>query len=229
MAADKTPRVAHQGEGGGTESLPPAGDERREVLARRADALVEKAEELGAAGGQIDPDAFHIENEIGRYFNHLEVPHRQEGYAYKWEQRDPNNRFGNFHFLAAQTQGWERVLFGDPDAKGLEHCRHPDGSIIVGDTILMRIRYDRYIQLRRAEYHLARRQEGAIDSELMDIAGRRGVRVLKDEEIGGKEHGRWSAAQESRAAHAAAQKLALQELDKQIRGGHVPGRPSPGR
>lgn len=226
MGFEAKAKVVHQGPGGGVETLPPAGDARREVLAQRTDALAEQAEVLEDKTGvhALDPGAFAIENEIAQHFNEMEVPAAQSEYAYKWEQRDPLNKFGNRHFLRSHSLGWRKVFIDDPDAKGLEHCQGVDGSVIVGDTILMRIPRGRYIQLRREEYLQTRRQEQAFDGELQDRAAKYGVRTYDNDTLGSSNPG-WDRQMESRARSAQAQRIALQQLDAQIREGTVPGRP----
>lgn len=225
--AKPKPQVVHQGAGGGVETLPPAGDERREVLAARTDALAEAAETLEAKTDvhAMAPAALEVENEIGQFFNEMEVPNAQPEYAYKWEQRDPLNKFGNRHYLRSHALGWRKVYIDDDDAKGLGHCQGPDASVIVGDTILMRIPRGRYIELRRQEYLQTRRQEQAFDGELQDRAAKYGVRTYDNDTLGSSNPG-WDRQMESRARSAQAERIALQQLDAQIREGTVPGRPA---
>lgn len=230
MADPKKPTVVHQG-AGGVDTLPPAGDARRDVLAQRTDELEQKAEELADATGMhaLNPEAFEIENDIGQHFNEMEVPYARPEYAYKWEQRDIGNKFGNRHYLRAHALGWRKVYADDPDAKGLEHCVMPDGGIAVGDVILMRIPRGRYIELRRQEYLNVKRQEQGIDGELRDRAERHGVRTFDTEGLNGIAGAGWTRQMEQRARAAQAEQIALRQLDEQIRQGTVAGRPAPRR
>jgi len=230
MAASTEPRVIHQGPGG-VGTLPPAGDARREVLAQRTDELAAKAEELGAAGGTISQQALEPDRDILQHtynaqgVNEMEVPNARPDYVYKWEQCDPQRKLGNRHFLSARAQGWDRVLAKDPDAEGLEHCIAPDGSIIVGDTILLRIPRARYIMLRRLQYEATRRLELGVDADLRERAERAGVRVFDTEGLQALNSG-WTAAQEANARAIAQERAAWQRLDQDIRGGTVPGAPA---
>jgi len=177
MAQRMPPRVAYQGEGGVAE-LPPAGDERREVLAARADDLAEQAEKLSVDAGATRPDAFEIENEIASHFDEIDYgmmpPNKSPNHEYCWVQRDPRGTFGNRWFLSKQAQGWQRVTSRDPDAVGMEHAIHVDGSIVVGDVILMRITKERYELLQRRQDEKTRKLESNATSELEIRAQRYG-------------------------------------------------------
>ncbi len=157
-------------------TLPPAGDERREELKRRSDALRQAADEMAAAAGLEAADLSKItpENEIAQNFNPitnmLDVSKRQSGYEYRWESAHPSLR--GVSITMAKNLGWELVVGDMPEAR--EH-REVDSTRRVGDAVLMRIRTERYHSLmsRQRRINIAR-QEG-IDVALLEQAEKAGI------------------------------------------------------
>lgn len=180
MAQRMPPRTAFQGQGGVAE-LPLAGDARREVMAERADVLAQKSEELSVDAGAIRADAFEIENEIAQHFDAdygMVPPNPSPDHEYCWVQRDPKGLYGNRWFLAKQGEGWQRVTSRDPDAVGMEHAIFADGSLVVGDVLLMRIRKERYALLAQRQEDKTRRLEYGASGELQARAERHGVGIF---------------------------------------------------
>ena len=99
----------------GPSELPPAGDEQRDELKRRADDLAERAETIGLDGGRVDPSAFRVENELAQHFNELDVNDADPAYAYCWVQAGYAGRFIKMKL----TEGWEVVQGDMPEASEL--------------------------------------------------------------------------------------------------------------
>jgi len=210
--------------------LPPAGDEQRDTLKRRADALAQQAAELAAAEegdrGPIDPDAFALESEVLQYRDMMEVPAASPEFVYKWVNADQHRSFGNRFVLQARAEGWEPVRASDPDGAGLEHAKSPDGLLIVGDTLLMRIRRERHKALERAAAKRAADLQGAGERELRDAAeaaNRRGLGVTIH--TGDTSPTLLRTMQ----ARASAQQIVTTTTDRLLRQGRMPGVPAPGR
>lgn len=220
--ADK--KVLHQGEGG-IDDLPPPGDARREELLRRADELEQEAAAVTAELNAISPKALKVENEVAQHvvgeFNELSVPNADPNYSYCWVYNDPTRRLGNRWIMAKKSEGWEVVYHDDEDAKGMAHCRHVDGSIVIGDVTLMRIDVGRFLALERKRRARQRAAETGVTSELQEMADKyagRGVKVMTPENLPPDYLKRMAGSQ---AAH----RLANERFEKMIRTGNVPGAP----
>lgn len=121
--------------------LPAPGDERREVLRRRAAELEEEAEEASAGleGGVADIEDIDIEAEIARHFNQdgqLTFSRMQDDFEYAWVCYDYPLSAKGQAVRMAQTLRWE-VVQGRQMPEGHEFLQ-ADGTRRVGDTILMR-------------------------------------------------------------------------------------------
>lgn len=230
-------------------ALPPAGDERREELKRRADALRKAAAELEAAGGfeAVDLSRIEPENEIAGAFDPLTRMLRvsnanEREFVYKWEQADLYGRHGNIWVTSSKSLGWE-VVSGPRDVapEAWEH-RQADGTRRVGDAILMRIRRERYeaLMARQRRINVAR-QEG-IGVQLLEQAEKAGIPVhdltapSTPQHIINHAQATREAARAARAAfvHASPQarpgaqrahasEIASRKLESAIRRGNVPG------
>lgn len=142
----------------GDSELPPAGFERNEALAERADNLAQAGEERASAleTERIDPKKLQVENEIAQYFDPstsmLKVSNPDVCFMYCWT-------FSGMHGLMItqkQIEGWTVVQGEDPEA--LEHKGiGADTTRRVGDTILMRIPKDKYLLLERRRKEQANR------------------------------------------------------------------------
>lgn len=221
--------IPNQRGGGGVDALPPAGDARRDVLRQRDDQLAEQAEGLSGEGGAIDPRALEVENEIGAAFNEMDPPHKRADMRYKWVYRAPFTRSatGMQSFTQAKAEGWQPVRENDPDGKDMDHCETtPEGFIVVGDVILMRLPIERYVRIRRAAKDQTMRRETAINADLAAIARSAGSRMYDTAELE-QVNQRWSETMEARAKTAMAGQMANKQMDKWIRDGRVPGVPAP--
>ena len=208
--------------------LPPAGDGQREELKRRADALAAQAATLaeGVEGGPIDPGALDPDPEILQYRDMLEVPHARPEFVYKWVNADLHRSFGNRFVLEARAQGWEPVRVSDPDGAGLEHAKSPEGLVVIGDTVLMRIRRERHKALWRAQDQRARALRGAADQDLRDAADEANRQGLGVTIHSGDTSPALLATMQRRAS---AQQIVTTALDQRLRQGRMPGVPAPGR
>ena len=138
-------------------SLPPSGHARREVLKQRTARLQEVAERVSAESEiySIDPEKLKEDPEILKHFDfqnqQFEVTHAQKGYAYLWERDDHRaiafKKAQARFFLGPRMPGWEVVNSTvDPEAKELIQA---DNTRRIGDTILLRIKLDSYIEIHK--------------------------------------------------------------------------------
>lgn len=226
MAQRMPTRVAFQGKGG-VEELPPPGDERREVLAERVDTLAEQAEKMSVDAGGTNADAFEIENEIAQHFDAdygMLPPNKSPNHEYCWVQRDPKGLFGNRWFLAKQAEGWQRVTSRDPDAIGMEHAVFADGSIVVGDVILMRIRKERFEILQQRQDEKTRRLEYGAAGELAARAERHGVGIFD-----APSPSQLREQIQARGGNRLVVPVSPSHGDRALRDGTLPGMPAPRR
>jgi hypothetical protein len=232
-------------------SLPEAGEARRDALRARADRLEAAAEQMRTSAdiGSIDPSAFKVDREIGQYSDHgrgldgSEVSGALSEYVYRWEQADIRNQWGGVWVTQSQALGWEIVGGDMPESR---ERRHVDGTRRWGDTILMRIRRERYeaIQIAAQRRRLAR-SEG-IPSQVLEHAERAGITVhdLEDPNTPSRikqmavaqraaaESARATMVRHMRQARSvrgeAAHEIANRRFDAALRDGKVPGMPAPG-
>lgn len=237
MKSSKGKRVVAKGRI--KDPLPEKGHARRELLKRRQADLEELAE-TGVEQGLL-PEAYAIDeskldpnnmdNEVRRNLVNLEyVSKRDSAYEYCWIE--PTN---NMLFTMARNMGWE-VVSGEMK-EAWEH-RDVNGYRRLGDVILMRIRKDRYLALKRAEERKVAAQEAAVTERLEEL----GQRFSRH---GGKIHTnlntmdpRIRETMEARAAsHSlppavrteANKSLAFDALNAKLRDGTIPGAELPKR
>jgi hypothetical protein len=202
-----------------SDPLPPAGDDRREVLAEREDRLQAEAEQRAAALEieRIDPKALRPEREILQHFdefNELAVSNAQDDHEYCWVYAGRNSYWVRWK----SAQGFE-VVQGDMPESQEHRGIGADSTRRVGDTILMRIRKDRAVAMRRRGREQAARREESIDSTIMALGEQyrdTGVRVSR---LGGLS----PAQQDLIAKRAHARQIATSQFTDQIRQGTVPG------
>lgn len=215
MGQDK---VIHQEKG---PELPPPGDERREELKRRADALEQKGEELA---GELEmeranPAAYEPINDIQADIDGLSVSNGDhEKYHYVWAQTGGSGRF----VQAKRVQGYEIV--SGRQAPEAHELLQADGTRRLGDVILMRIPRERYRKLReQAEYRRQAREQGvsAKALELADKYAATGVKVHETAHI--PEH-----IQKIMDRRNNAKRKAAETQDRWLREGRMPGMPAPG-
>lgn len=149
--------------------LPPAGDERREELRKRDDELAEAGETLASETGMesIDPSKLKVDNEIATLFDSrhaLKISGLQRGYVYKLASvRQDGQQIDD-----AKQEGYEVVSGDAPEARermgvGGDTTRH------FGDCILMRIRKDQWIALKRRRRDVASRLRTSITGPLIEL------------------------------------------------------------
>ncbi len=249
IAADPKVLSAEQAAAAALDPLPPAGYARDEEKRRRADALREAADRLDPDVGSIDPRAFDVENDIGQYsargLDGSEVSGALDEYVYHWEQADIRNAHGGLWVTQAKSVGWEVVQGSSmPEAK---ERMHVDGTRRWGDTILMRIKRERYeaIQIVNRRRILSR-SEG-VSANVLAQAEKTGIAVHDLESSDTPTHIRQMARAQRAAAEAArstmvhhmrqarpgrgnvgAAELANRKFDAALRSGKVPGMPAPG-
>lgn len=201
----------------GPSPLPPPGDERRDVLKEREDALAEKIarieEVLGldnSAGPPVKLSKFAISNEIASKFDMLRVTEAQAEYAYYWAN------FSSQHGIdvtAHQVAGYEVVCGDMPEAR---ECKDELGRRRIGDVILMRTPVDNYLELLRLDRQKREMREGvtSLFEEMGERYRRRGLKVYT----------RLNDYQAERALRRSqAQQIARQRFDGMLRDGSVRG------
>ena len=203
--------------------LPDPGHERREALKMRLEKLNAEAAELSAEleVEGVDPSKVEPDREIIRHFNSGDLPvsNRQDGFEYCWVFADPRNNMAGRHVFKKRYQGWEVVTGNMPESA--DH-RHVDGTRRVGDVLLMRIRYDRYVKLRREERKTLERREAGVAEGFMELGAKHahhGIKVYDTVPDNAMKHAQATAAQER----------ATRMTDKWVKGGNMPGTPAPGQ
>jgi hypothetical protein len=212
-----------------TTGLPPPGHKRDEVLRKRADELEAKIDDLTSKleVGTVDPDALEPDNEILQFASEnvmdsgsFPVTDADELYTYCWVFRDPSGRYGGIQIMRKKIQGWQLCHYGNPETAGMKSA---EGYCVIGDTLLMRIRKDRYLSIRKREYELAQRRRFGVDSELKAMGEKyrdKGVIVHTPDNID-------NATLERMDKKASAERKAKALSDKWIREGRMPGVPGP--
>jgi len=208
-------------EGSDHTPLPDPGHERREALKRRLEKLNAEAAELSAEleVEVVDSSKLEPDREILQHYNagDLPVSNRQDGFEYCWVFADPRNNMAGRQVFKKRIQGWEVVSGAMPEAS--DH-KHVDGTRRVGDVLLMRIRYDRYVKLRREEKETLKKREAGVSAGFMELGQKHaatGIKVYDTVPDNALKH----------AQNAAAQERAGKITDKWIKGGNMPGTPAP--
>lgn len=203
----------------GDSTLPPLGDAQREELKRRADALDEAAETAPAPEGGTGPLP-KVENELAQYFNELEVSNQDRAYAYCWVYTGQQGRMIRMKL----AEGWEVV---QGDMREAEELKGMGGDTTrkLGDVLLMRMRRDRYLALRRRQRERVQAQSEGVDSGLREMGEKyRGKGVVVSPDLSNVR----PEVVKRMANRATAQSIAQRTMDQRIREGRVPGMPAPG-
>jgi len=222
----------------GYSNLPPPGDERREVLRKRYDALQQEAAELAAELEQekIPEKAFEPDHNVRSeaYANkdgnipddaELKITNKQPGYKYAWIHRD---RFGNTGDVQTNMMlrlGWEVVTGDMPEAR---ERMAATGERHLIDCRLMRIRteVDEENQQKNRIYRQWR--ETGVSQELLEQAAKHGNNIYDLENAPPAVRQVMTARLSSRGVNSsvnqmAAKQLAMRALDRHIRAGTLPG------
>lgn len=163
----------------GTETLPPAGYSRGEVLRMRHDKLQELIDQRGEqmAFGLLDPKQLEIDPEIARHYaDILAVSRPQPDRMYCWVE---TGKFGTHpeHVHHKQMQGYQFV--GPEDQECPNVPRSPEGYRKLGTCLLMWVALERYVNIRAAEHAAALKQRGSLQNadEMLAMAARHGASV----------------------------------------------------
>lgn len=233
-----------------TATLPPPGDARRDELKARHAKLMAEAEQLQKDLGieSVDPKALRIDNEIARFAapgrDGSEIENPQPGFVYCWEQADIRNVGGGLWVTAAKSKGWQVVDGSMPEEP---NRRHVDGTRRWGDTILMRIRTERFVALEMADRRRRLAIKEGVSVGMLEDAERRGMAKVWDAndpnlpahiaaalptaQRAGAEAARATMvstmrqARPTRGMHAA--ELAEKRFTNALKTGTVPGMPAP--
>ena len=206
-------------EGMRSADLEAPGHKRDEQLARRTDELAERAESGPEVYG-IDPDKVAPDREIlHRSIDQqmIHVSNRDPNYVYAWIYYGLNGQM----IWAKRALGW-RVVTG-PDKECSEY-KEADGTRRIGDTLLMKIPKERYLELEELAQKRRDEQYLGIKARLQELSEKSGIKVYEDiseVEIGGR------SLESVMERKAAAHEVATQYIDKKLRDGDVPGIPSP--
>lgn len=228
-----TGKIVHRGAGGGTETLPPAGDAQREVLAERADNLAEAAETIAPDAGAINPKVFRPEREIRQHFDELYLA----GWPFNpsvGALTSPDGMYvpcwvpcmssaGGRYINQKRYEGWEIVqahMHDDTAFPLPEHLLMPDNTYRLADVLLMRIRVDKYVMIQRRRRAHQRSVEDGVASEVEGLADKAGVSLIHTHEMS-------SSQLERLSRRSQAQTIASRQFDQQIREGSVRGAPAP--
>lgn len=212
----------------------PGGHESRERLARRAEELISKAQEILASMDVYgaDPNGVEIENEVRAALdemNEVYVSNKRDEYTYAWVYRDPHNEMGGRYVRRMQALGWEVVSADDPEAR--EH-KFVDGTRVVADCLLMKLRVDRAILLEKRDRILREAQQAGIASRIYDLAARAGTRVY--DKLPGFMQDAINETADTRRDRRQAAKAAFHRMnaggkvDHMLKTGTIPGKPAPG-
>ena len=150
-------------------NLPPAGHERREELKARTDNLEQQAETQYANVGAIpaaalEPD-YNIQNTIRR--SYLDIGSNHPLYKTKWVNYVNTN--GQMVWQA-KADGWMVASAREfPEARDMSK---EDGSLRVGDVMLMFIQHDQHFLLEQREANKRLRQQFGVEADIHDIAKR---------------------------------------------------------
>lgn len=212
--------------------LKPPGDEQREQLRERADALEEQREQLTNAYEmeRIDPKNLDPIREIQNLLSMdlQSVSQSQPGFRYCWE-------FTGFHgqgITQKKLLGWVVVQGEDPEAREL--MSGPDTLRRLGDCILMRIPEERYAEIERYLSFLSAQRKCAGEEDLRELAERTGLPVQINSEKALKSGAGRSAGLQGESVERYKQRLvreaAMAEVGRQLKSPDgIPGLPLPGK
>ncbi len=207
------------------ENLPPAGHERTEELKKRTDNLEEQAETKYADAGAIpkhalEPD-YNIQGDIRK--SYLEIGTNHELYVTKWINYVNQN---GMMVWQAKADGWVVATAKTfPEATDMQKT---DGTIRVGDVLLMFIRKDDHFRLVQREDAKRIRQQFGVEAEIHDLAestnrreGRQVFAKVETPEVTGGISGNTLETMQKRAAV----NTAARHVGNLMKKGPIPGVP----
>jgi hypothetical protein len=150
-------------------NLPPAGHVRNEELKMRADTLEQQAETQYANVGAIPADALkpdpNMQYEIRHSHMGIGVDHPL--YRTKWVNYVNNN---GYMVWQAKSDGWQVATAREfPEGRDMMKA---DGSLRVGDVLLMFMRIDEHLKLEMREKHKRLQQQYGVEADIHDLAER---------------------------------------------------------
>lgn len=206
-------------------NLPPAGHEQREELKRREDTLAQQAETQYADSGAIpaemvQPD-HNMQNTLRR--SYLDIGSNHPLYKTKWVNCININ--GQM-IWQAKADGWMIATSKEfPEARDMSK---EDGSIRVGDTLLMFIRHDQHFLLEQREANKRLRQQYGVEADIHDIA-KKYPDVFKNvhtpEITGGIPDDMLKTMEARNARRSAAVNLAARHIGNKMKTGVIPDVP----
>jgi len=223
---------------GGTETLPPPGAARREVLAERADNLAQQAETKYADVGTIPDKLLQPDREIQDHIakSHLEIgTNPNSPYMTKWVNFV---NVGGQMVWNAKSEGRNIGISGwkvanaevFPEAHEMGLVRE-DGTIRVADTILMFMRKDEYFKLQEYYKQKRLRQQYGVEADIHEFAegtnrkmGREVFRNVQTPEITGLSDSMQNRLETNARRHAAT-RVAGQHIGNRMKDGPIPGVP----
>ena len=198
-------------------NLPPPGQQRREELARRKDALEEQAEKKYADAGRIDPKVLEPDRELQSQIrnNYLEID-IGPAFMVKWVNYVSQNGSAVWQ---AKIDGWQVVtadMLVDKIDFGLVK---EDNTLRVGDVLAMFIRKDQHLLLERKRAEKQLRQQYGAESELHEIVGKHSKALqIRDTTTDPNLMNRIKQ-------RAAASQVAVNHLGNKLKQGTIPGVP----
>lgn len=207
------------------ENLPPAGDARTEELKKREDNLEEQAEAKYVDAGAIpkhmlEPD-YDIQSDIRK--SYLDIGTNHPLYVTKWVNYVNQN---GMMVWQAKADGW--IVATAKEFTEAVDMQKADGTIRVGDVLLMFIRKDDHLHLVKREDAKRIRQQYGVEAEIHDLAERTNRRegrevfskVETPEITGGVSDGRMETIQKRAAVNTAAR-----HVGNLMKKGPLPGAP----
>lgn len=208
--------------------LPPAGHTRDEELKKRTDALEEKAESQFVDRGAIPHDSSVLDPSQNREIqSHIRKSHLEVGIDHpylkvKWVNW--KNLEGT-KVWEAKADGWMVATSHEfPEAKDMVR---EDGTIRIGDVMLMCIRMDEYLKLEQREKDKRLRQQYGIESEIRALAARNPsvFKEVHSSESGGIPDKYMSTMESNASRQADARRTVARHLGNKMKQGTVPGLP----
>lgn len=196
--------------------LPPAGDARRDELAKRTDQLEQKAETEFADRGTIDPSVLEPDHDLQGMIrrNFLDV---DLGPAYKVKWVNFVSQHGNMVWQA-KAEGWEVVTVDMVNAADRDLVKE-DNTLRVGDVICMRMRIDRYHLMEQQAEQRRLAQQFSVENEVIEIAAKHPKALKVHSDLTGVNP--YADQMQKRAAR----KTALNHIGNRMKKGTIPGVP----
>lgn len=212
------------------ENLPPAGHERTEELKKRTDRLEEQAEEKYADVGSmpkamLEPD-HNIQSDIRK--SYLDIGTDHPLYVTKWVNYVNQN---GMMVWQAKADGWMVATAKEfPEAADMQKS---DGTVRVGDVLLMFIRKDDHFRLQQREATKRLRQQYGVEADIHALAEatnrREGKEVFAKVETpavtGGVSGKTLETLQQRATMHKAAVNTAARHVGNLMKKGPIPGVP----